>query len=431
MISKAPVISRRSLLLAGGGAAGAMLLASCGSPGSGSSGGNAKTLTGASWADGVNDLVFGQIKSDFEKASGLTVNPQAPVPFSDYQTRFRTLIAGGSPPDLMRLNDDFLREMSDKKTILDVDAYVKKDNLDASGYFEKVFDFTSLPNGRAGLALGSAPRVMFYNKTLFKEKGVPLPPTTWTSEGWTWDDFLETAKALTTNEVWGTVVVKDTAFENIWSTNNGGDGIFSQDGKKFALSDSEGVEAMQWAADLSLVHKVAPPWADIAGEQAEQQLFAAGRTGMLLSAMSIVSYLEKNITNFEWDIAPIPARVNQYTEGSMVVMVIPAKAKNPDGAWEFLKYITGPEGGKAFAENRICVPLSRKAAESIVPGADGPENIQLFAEAAANNRNVYSTTATAAAVAIYRPQLQRALIGEITVKEALTSSRAQVEAALA
>jgi multiple sugar transport system substrate-binding protein len=260
---------------------------------------------------------------------------------------------------------------------------------------------------------------------------VPLPPTTWSSKGWTWDDFLETAKALTTNDVWGTVVVKDTAFENIWSTNNGGDGIFSEDGKKFALADPEGIEAMQWAADLSLVHKVAPPWADIAAEQAEQQLFAAGRSAMLLCPMSIVSYLEKNIKNFEWDIAPIPAHVNQYTEGSMVVMVIPAKAKNPEGAWEFLKYITGPDGGKAFAEKRICVPLNRKAAESIVPGPGGPANIQLFAEAAANNRNVFSTTATAAAVAIYRPQLQRALIGEITVKEALTDSRAQVEAALA
>ncbi|MCO4239623.1 sugar ABC transporter substrate-binding protein [Pseudarthrobacter sp. MDT3-28] len=429
MISEAPVLSRRNLLLAGG-AVGAMLIASCGSP-SGGGGGNAKTLTGASWADGVNDLVFGSIKSNFAKASGLTVNPQAAVPFSDYQTRFRTLIAGGSPPDLMRLNDDFLREMSDKKTILDIDSYVKKDNIDTSGYFENVFDFTALPNGRAGLALGTAPRVMFYNKSLFRERGVPLPPTTWSSKDWTWDDFLETAKALTTNDVWGTVVVKDTAFENIWSTNNGGDGIFSQDGKKFALADSEGIEALQWAADLSLVHKVAPPWADIAAEQAELQLFAAGRSAMLLYPMSGVSYLEKNIKNFEWDIAPIPARVNQYTEGSMIVMVIPAKAKNPDGAWEFLKYITGPDGGKAFAENRICVPLNRKAAESIVPGAGGPANVQLFAEAAAHNRNVFSTTATAAAVAIYRPKLQQALIGEITVEEALSSSRAQVEAALA
>ncbi|MFE5836413.1 ABC transporter substrate-binding protein [Arthrobacter sp. NPDC056493] len=430
MTSRTPLISRRSLLLAGGGAAGALFLAGCGSPGGGN-GSNAKTVTGASWADGVNDLVFGSIKSDFEKASGLTVSPQAPVPFSDYQTRFRTLIAGGSPPDLMRLNDDFLREMSDKKTILDVDSYVKKDNVDPSGYFEKVFDFTALPNGRAGLAIGTAPRVMFYNKTLFKKHGVPLPPTTWSSKNWTWDDFLETAKALTTKDVWGTIVVKDTAFENIWSTNNGGDGIFSEDGKKFTLADPQGVEALQWAADLSLVHKVAPPWADIAAEQAEQQLFAAGKSAMLLSAMSIGTYLEKNIKNFEWDIAPIPARVNQFTEGSMILMVIPAKAKNPDGAWEFLKYITGPEGGKAFAEKRVCVPLSRKAAESIVPGAGAPANVQLFAEAAAHNRNVFSTTATAAAVAIYRPKLQQALIGEITVEEALSSSRSQVEAALA
>jgi multiple sugar transport system substrate-binding protein len=429
MTTRNPAFTRRNLLLGAGGILGASMLASCAGSGGSS---NPKVLTGASWADGVNDLVFGTIRDSFEASSGLSVNPQAAVPFSDYQTRFRTLIAGGSPPDLMRLNDDFLREMSDKKTILDVDSYIEADGIDPSDYFENVFDFTALPGGRAGLALGTAPRVMFYNKTLFQERGVPLPPTTWSSDGWTWEDFLDTAKALTTDDTYGAIVVKDTAFENIWSTNNGGDGIFSEDGKKFSLADSEGIEALQWAADLSLVHKVSPSWAEIAPEQAELQLFAAGRSAMLMSAMSIVTYLEANITDFEWDIAPIPANVNQYTEGSMIVMVIPAKAKNPDGAWEFLKYITGPEGGRAFAENRVCVPLSRTAAAAIAPGpSGGPANIQLFAEAAANNRNVFSTTATAAAVAIYRPQLQRALIGEITVDEALTSSRAQVEAALA
>ncbi|WP_089773136.1 extracellular solute-binding protein [Ruania alba] len=71
------------------------------------------------------------------------------MPFDDYQTRFRTLIAGGSPPDLMRLNDDFLREMSDKESILDIEPYLSESGVDTSDYFEGVLDFTALPNGRA------------------------------------------------------------------------------------------------------------------------------------------------------------------------------------------------------------------------------------------------------------------------------------------
>ncbi|HIZ35978.1 MAG TPA: extracellular solute-binding protein, partial [Candidatus Ruania gallistercoris] len=240
-----PTLSRRNFLLAGGGAAGALLLAGCSG---GSAQSNPDTITGAGWSDGLNDLVFGQIKTDFEAASGLTVTPQASVPFDDYQTRFRTLIAGGSPPDLMRLNDDFLREMSDKETIMDLESYLSSSGVDTSDYFEGVLDFTDLPNGRAGLAIGALPRVIYFNKTLFEEKGVPLPPTTWTSEGWTWEDFLETARALTEGDTWGACLVTDTAYENTWAVNNGGEGIFSEDGRSFALADPEGVEALQWAA---------------------------------------------------------------------------------------------------------------------------------------------------------------------------------------
>lgn len=423
-------LSRRGFLVASGGVAGALMLASCGAPG-GSGGSQGSSITTAGWDDGAGKTIDGPIREAFEKASGRAVAPQALVPFDDYQTRFRTLLAGGTPPDLMRLNDDFMREMSDKKTILDLSQYTSE--LDKSQYFENVFDFSDLPNGRAGLAVGTSPRVMFINKTMFEKKGVPLPPTTWTSEGWTWDDYLETAKALTGGGDFGTVLVKDTAFENTWSTNNGGQGVFSEDGRSFTLADPEGIEAMQWAADLSLKHKVSPTWAEISSDQAEQRLFAAGRIGMYFSAMPVAGYLAENVTDFEWDVAPVPGNVHQYSEGSMIVQVIPEKAKDPDGAWEFLKFITGEDGGRFFAERRTCVPLHRGAAETLISaGSDtAPENVQLFIEAADHNRSVNSTTATAAAVAIYRPQLQRALIGEISVEEALTSVRAQVEAELA
>jgi multiple sugar transport system substrate-binding protein len=331
----------------------------------------------------------------------------------------------------MRLNDDFMREMSDKRTILDLNQYTA--DLDKSQYFENVFDFSDLPNGRAGLAIGTSPRVLFINKTMFEKKGVPLPPTTWTSEGWTWDDYLETAKALTGDGDFGTILVKDTAFENTWATNNGGDGIFSEDGRRFTLADPEGIEAMQWAADLALKHEVSPTWAEIAPDQADQRLFAAGRVGMYFSAMPVAGYLADNVNDFEWDIAPIPAKVNQYSEGSMIVQVIPQAAKDPEGAWEFLKFITGEEGGTFFAERRTCVPLHRKAADALATASPdtAPENVRLFIDAADHNRSVNSTTATSAAVALYRPQLQRALIGEISVEEALTSVRDQVEAAIA
>ena len=113
--------------------------------------------------------------------------------FTDYQSRFRTLLAGGAPPDVMRLNDDFLREMSDKRQLLDLGDRLS--SLDASALYQELYDFTDLPAGRGGLAIGTAPRVMYYNKTVLSAAGI-TPPRTWIADGWTWDDFLAAAKEV-------------------------------------------------------------------------------------------------------------------------------------------------------------------------------------------------------------------------------------------
>lgn len=384
----------------------------------------------SNWQGGT-DALFEEILADYETKASVTIDRQALVSFSDYQTRFRTLLSGGSPPDVMRLNDDFLRELSDKEQILDLTAYIKKSGIDKADYFENVFDFTLLPRGQSGIAIAVQPRVIFYNKTLFEAAGVPLPPTDWSSAGWEWDDFLEAAKALTTDtDQWGTILNKDTGYENTFAVNNGGPGIFSTDGRSFTLADDEGIEAIQWVADLAVEHKVSPPWAELGVDQIELSMFVAGKLGMLLGTFGSATYFRDNVTDFEWDVAPIPAKVEQKQEGSMVLFVIPTKSKNPDAAWDFLEYLSGPEGGSVFAKNAAFIPVNRAAAQAIKGSDSQPKNIALFIEAASHQASVNSTSATAEAVAIYRPQLERVYTGEISAREALTGVRDQVEAAL-
>lgn len=430
MTSERSTMNRRRFLQASGLAATAVTFAGC-AKGTGSGPVAANTITAAGWDDGVNDLMIGTIAEGFKVKSAVTLQPQASVAFSDFQTRFRTLLAGGEPPDVMRLNDDFVREVSDKKLTKDLTPYFEKSGLDHAQYFP-IFDYAKLSSGQRAMIVGTQVRCIFYNKTMFKEAGVTLPPTTWTAEGWTWDDFLDAAKGLTKgSEQWGAVIIKDTSYENTFTVNNGGEGIFSADGKKFTLADPPGVEAIQWAADLTLKHKVSPSYGDIQADSAEQRLFTAGKLGMVLNSSSNIAYYHENVKDFEWDIAPIPARVKQVQEGGVIVYVIPEKAKNPDQAWDYLNYAAGPDGGRALAESGLCVPVYREAAGSLKAPGEYPKTIKLLVEGADHSSAVNSTSATAAAVAIYRPQLQRVYSGEISAQEALSSVRSQVEAAIA
>ena len=384
----------------------------------------------ANWADApaVSQLYI-DIVNNYQKANGVKVNRQANVSFQDYNTRFRVLLAGGSPPDVMRLNDDFLREMSDKKQILDLSELIKSSGLNMAEYFPDVFNFTQTPSGHTGMTIGVSPRVIYYNKTAFQKAGIPLPPKTWTMDGWKWDDFLNAAKALTKGtEQYGAQLTLDTAIEQQWPVNNGGEGIFSRDGRSFTLSEGPNVEAIQYVADLALVHKVAAPWADVQETNATFDRFTNQKDMMRSGPMSDYSYFQGAIKDFEWDIAPQPGQVAQMQNGGNTLFVVPTKAKNPEAGFKFLESLTGEEGGKVFASNAAFIPVNINAAKTIgAAGNTATGNMQLFVEAAAHQTNTNSTIATSQAVALYRPQLQLVYAGSMTAKEALSSVKSQID----
>jgi multiple sugar transport system substrate-binding protein len=420
-------LSRRTFLAGLTATSAAAFLAAC-STGGGDAAGSG-TISFANWQDAYASS-YTTVIDAFTKAKKITVKKQADVAFGDYQTRFRTLLSGGQPPSVMRLNDDFLREMSDKKQVLDIKSYMDKSKFDTSALFDNVFSFTDLPAGRSGIAIGTAPRALFYNKTLLDAAGI-TPPKTWAPDGWSWDDVLGYAKELTKDDQWGILVNKDTGYENTFSVNNGSDGIFSKDGTKFTLASPEGIEAVQWAADLMVKHKVSPPWSELTADQSDLQLFASGKLAMMFTSMGTASYLRENAKDFQWDIAPVPAKVEQKQEGSMTLFEIPTKTKNPDDAWELLSYLASEEAGRIFAGNGAFIPVNKAAAEDVASSAsDNGENMAIFAEAATFQASVNSTKATAEAVNLYRPLLERVYTGEATAQEVLSGVKPQIESLL-
>lgn len=107
---------------------------------------------------------------------------------TDYETKIRTMLAGGTVPDIIRTNDDFVRFYSTKGQFTDLQPLMDRDGITPDNYFPPIFDFPRQPDGKyTAWTLGNQPRVIYYNVDLFEKAGVALPPTDWTSEGWTWD----------------------------------------------------------------------------------------------------------------------------------------------------------------------------------------------------------------------------------------------------
>jgi multiple sugar transport system substrate-binding protein len=103
--------------------------------------------------------------------------------------------------------------------------------------------------------------VVYYNKNLFDQAGVAYPQA-----GWSWDDFLKAAQALTkdtngdgaTDQYGvGTELEAIRLAPFVWQ--NGGE-IVDDPAKptRLALDTPAATEAFQWFVDLQVKHHVAP-----------------------------------------------------------------------------------------------------------------------------------------------------------------------------
>ncbi len=94
---------------------------------------------------------------------------------------------------------------------------------------------------------------------------------------WLMDEFLEAAKANTTEDVYGTVLCTDIHYQITQFMFGFGARLFNEDETEVIMNSPEGVEGLQWLIDLENVHKVAVPGTAIRKAQEAGQLFTEGR----------------------------------------------------------------------------------------------------------------------------------------------------------
>ena len=174
--------------------------------------------------------------------------------------------------------------------------------------------------------------VVYYNRDLFRGAGVPEP-----RDGWTWDDFLRAARALTRDIDGdgridqygvGTEVSIFRVAPFIWQ--NGGDLVDNpQAPTRLALDTPAAREAIQWFVDLQVKHRAAP---DAVAEKAEssESRFLNGRLAMFLnSRRGVPTY--RTVTGFDWDVAPLPMAKRRAGILHADAYCIPKSATNKAG----------------------------------------------------------------------------------------------------
>jgi len=280
------------------------------------------------------------------------------VAWEGFDEKVDLLIAGGDPPAIWRPGAKRgYRYYADKGMFPDIQPLIDRDNYDVEDFYEVLYDFVKWEGKQRGFPAAHYLSTMYYNKTLFEQAGVPLPPTSWDDESWTWDTFLESVQT--------TAQPSDNPLETIWGCGApydrrhsawifGGD-YFPDEGyvtgkpSRTTVNSPEVADGWQFMQDLIYKHKVQPTPAE--GEMisaAGVDLFLSGKVGIMMNAnWAFGTYGE--IEEFEWGIAPVPlAPTGRKTLLFPDQWMMFKDQKYPDAAWEALKYLASVDGAKLY-----------------------------------------------------------------------------------
>ncbi len=284
--------------------------------------------------------------------------------WDSYWEKLRVQMAGGTPPDVFAMDAPLYRDWQSRDVLLNLTPYVDADPALLDGVFPITMQAYETPDGTFGLPRDFQTIVLYYNKDMFDAAGLAYPNDTWT-----YDDFRANAAKLTldkdgdgTTDQWG---FWDGGYdlEPFWGSlvwSHGGEIVDLAAGK--TLIDSPQAQAgFQVLADMWLTDKSMPT---------EQQLAQYGWDGFLsgVSAMGVSGHWsvpEYSAAAFKWDIAPMPiGPAGRATGVNSAGFVIAKGSKNPDAAWEFVKYAFSDAGQSELAKIGLAIPVRKSVAES-------------------------------------------------------------------
>jgi multiple sugar transport system substrate-binding protein len=254
----------------------------------------------------------------------------------------------------MQIGEGAVYRFVSRNAFLKLDDFINGDYpLDTTIYLPGVLDPGQLNGEQWVMPKDFTPLGVYYNKRIFDEYDVPYP-----EDGWTWDQFLETAKSLTidTNDdgntdVWGVQLTANwtTGFE-YWIYAGGGS-LISEDGTQIVgvMDSPENVEAVKFYADMYNVHKVSPPPADFSLWAGGNSEFENGQAAMRLFGRWPQEGL-KNNPEVDLAIVGLPVgkeRANVFFWGGFGIF---SGTKHPEAAWRFLRFYTGEQGSQVWKD---------------------------------------------------------------------------------
>ncbi len=332
-----------------------------------------------------NIKIMETVKQVFEKENpNYELNLNFVSGWSQLKSKVLTDIAGGMSPDIVVATPSWVSDFYERGALYDLTKFVTQDprfqEIKKDIYPTELLDLGKIKGEYWAIPGWQNPVVLFYNKRLFKESGVPFP-----HDNWTWEEFNEAIKRLTKRDGEGKV----TQYGLIYSGDIYGllpfndASVINQDGSKVVLNSEKSYRILKWFYDLLFKYKYAYSAgigrASRLGMQ-DYQLFQTQRGAMFIGGHYFEREFLKN-ANLDFDVAVIPRMAeNAKIFDNVLCWVVLKRGKNHQGALKLLDYLAGPVFQKEVCKLNNDVPILKSLQDSplFLRSAKRPEHSQAF-----------------------------------------------------
>jgi multiple sugar transport system substrate-binding protein len=387
--------------------------------------------TSAALSGEISFLVFGEpaeakafvdVAKGFQEANpGVKVNTEAVPSQPNHLLKLATEFSAGSPPDVWVIDYRRFGLLQNAGVVEPAQPYLDKSSIiKATDFYTKPLEPFTINGQLQCVPMNMSSLEVYYNKDLFDKAKVPYP-----KPGWTWDDFLTAAKAITAlstpdEKIYGVGIdpqlIRLAPF--VWQ--NGGDIVDdAQHPTRLTLDTPEAKEAFQWFVDLQVKHHVVASQIENVSEK-DQTRFMFNTLGMWLLSRRVVPAL-RTTSGFTWDVAPLPQGKVQAGILHSDAYCISKASKNKELAWKFVEYANGPVGQVIAAKTGRTVPSLKSVALSptYLESDKPPASSHVFLDMGPFLRVTPQTAAWPDVELRANAVIEQAFYGHMTVDEAI------------
>ncbi|QEN04463.1 extracellular solute-binding protein [Thiospirochaeta perfilievii] len=326
-----------------------------------------------------DDPVLVSIVEAYEKAHPEIVLDKQLIPASEYRSKLAILLAANADMDVwfgMVANDTLTQ--NENGFIEPLNEWFEKTGADMKAV--DAYDQVAIQDGKIiGVPWRGGAYYTYYNKKLFKEKGVKDPTYYIERDEWTWDKFAEVSKEVASGDgnVFGGLVHTWTP-QQYHTSVQAGKNIVTRDGKidigpeTFTFlklrKQMEAEKSMDSLIDMkvSRLHY--------------SQAFFKGNLGMVIMGewfpgMLKDGYDKGSFIDFGWDdwgIARVPNNYSDYRTWGVPTMVnVASRSNNKENAFKFVSWLGSEEGqdvvAKAGAMPAVATEVAKEEFSTNIP----------------------------------------------------------------